>query len=101
MNNVGWIDGSESESGEKGESSLLLSALDTRTLALFIVIAHVALLGSCLLAGIHLCEADLLDVGTLGEGGKLGCWGEDRAELLNLSDVGPVGGGELDLELDV
>lgn len=102
-NNVGWIDGSEceSESGETGERSLLLSALDTRTLALLIIIAHVALFGSCLLAGIHLCEADLLNVGTLREGRELGCWGEDRTELLDLGDVGPVGGGELDLELDV
>jgi hypothetical protein len=82
---------------------LLLRALHTgvATTTFLIIIAHMTLLGSCLLTGIHLGQRDLLDMSTLGESGQGGGRGEDRTKLLNLGDLGPVGGGELDIELNV
>lgn len=79
----------------------MLCALHAGVAALLVIIAHVTLLGSCLLAGIHLCEANLLNVSALGESGESSGGREDGSKLLNDVDVGPVGGGELDFELDV
>lgn len=87
---------------KKSSSNLLLCALHTGVAALLVFIAaHVTLLGSCLLAGVHLCEDNLLNVSALGESGESSGGGEDGSKLLNDVDVGPVGGGKLDLELDV
>lgn len=66
-----------------------------------VIVAHVAMLCTGLLAGIHLCQADLLDVGRLGELGQGCCCWEDGAQLLNVGQVGPVGSREINLELDV
>lgn len=80
---------------------LLLCALHAWSMAFFVIVAHVTLLCTGLLAGIHLGQTDLLDVGGLGEHGQGCCRWEDGAQLFNVGQVGPVGGRELDLELDV